>query len=114
MRKFASLFAFLFLAVFAANMVTTAAAGSAMARDMAMAGDGAMGVSDCQSCVAGGQDPATAMCDLVCAVSPVVALNGVVDGVDQMPLQRHDRLLAMALPRGLRAPPDPFPPRALI
>lgn len=112
MRKIASLIAVLFLVVVATSTVVHAVSANAMALDMAMAESGAMSMPDCQGCSDGGD--ANARCDLVCTAPAVAFLR--VAGVSQvMPrLMRQDWPLGMTLPRGLRAPPDPFPPRPLI
>lgn len=114
MRKIASLIAVVFLVVFAASTVVHAVSANAMALDMATADSGAMSMPDCQGCPEDGDSDANASCDLVCTAPAFAVLKAA--GVSQvMPqLLRQDRPLGMTLPRGLRAPPDPFPPRTLI
>jgi len=114
MRKYASLTAVLFLAVFAASTIVHAVSASAMALDMAMADGGAMSMPDCQGCPEDGDGDANASCDLVCTTPAFAVLTGVGPAQFIMPVLRQDRPLGMTLPRGLRAPPDPFPPRTLI
>lgn len=114
MRKLASLIAVVFLAVFAASTIVHAVSANAMALDMAMAEGGAMSMPDCQGCPEDGGSDANASCDLVCT-APVFAVLRAAEPAQLMtPLLRQDRPLGMTLPRGLRAPPDPFPPRTLI
>jgi len=114
MRKYASLIAVVFLAVFAASTIVHAVSANVMALDMAMAKGGAMSMPDCQGCPGDGDSDANASCDLVCT-APVFAFLKAVGAAQFMtPLLRQDRPLGMTLPRGLRAPPDPFPPRTLI
>lgn len=114
MRNLASLIAFVFLAVFAASTIVHAVSANAMALDMAMADGGAMSMPDCQGCPEDGGSDANASCDLVCT-SPAFAVLKAACVSQVMPqLLRRDRPLGMLLPRGLRAPPDPFPPRILI
>lgn len=114
MRKLAPLIAVVFIALFAASTIVHAVSANAMALDMAMAEGGAMSMPDCQSCPEDGGSDANASCDLVCTAPAFAVLKAA--GVSQvMPqLLRQDRPLGMLLPRGLRAPPDPFPPRTLI
>lgn len=108
MRKFASFFAILFLAVFAASTIVHAVSANAMALDMAMS------MPDCQGCPEDGDSDANASCDLICTAPAFAVLRAVEPAQFMMPLLRQDRPLGMVLPRGLRAPPDPFPPRTLI
>lgn len=111
MRKLDSLFAVVFLVVFAASTVVHVVSANAMALDMAMAGGGAISMPDCQGCAEDGDSDANATCDLVC-IAPVFAVLSAAESAHfMMPLLRQDRPLGMTLPRALRAPPDPFPPR---
>lgn len=114
MCRFASLIAVLFLVVFAASTTVHAVSANAMALDMAMHDGGAMSMPDCQGCPENGDNDANASCDLVCTAPAVAVLRGVGPAQAIMPVLRQDRPLGMTLPRGLRAPPDPFPPRTLI
>jgi len=110
MRKFASLIAVVFLAVFAASTIVHAVSANAMA----MAEGGAMSMPDCQGCPEDGDSDTTASCDLVCT-APVFAVLRAMEPAQLMtPLLRQNRPLGIKLPRGLLAPPDPFPPRTLI
>lgn len=112
MRKLASLFAVVLLAVFAASTIVHAVSANAMA--LAMADGGAKSMADCQGCPEDGDVDADASCELVCTAPVFAVLKGSGSSRHVMPLLRHDRPLGMALPRGVRAPPDPFPPRTLI
>jgi hypothetical protein len=114
MRNFASFFAILFLAVFSASTIVHAVSANAMALDMAMADGGAMSMPDCQGCPEDGDSGANASCDLICTAPAFAVLKAAEPAQFIMPLLRQDRPLGMVLPRGLRAPPDPFPPRTLI
>jgi len=110
MRKFASLIAVVFLAVFAASTIVHAVSANAMA----MAEGGAMSMPDCQGCPEGGDSDATASCDLVCTAPVFAVLRAMEPAQFMTPLLRQNRPLGIKLPRGLLAPPDPFPPRTLI
>ncbi|MFC4217542.1 hypothetical protein ACFP4H_16055 [Pseudophaeobacter arcticus] len=112
MRKFASLIAVMFLVVFAASTIVHAVSANAMALDMA--DGGAMSMPECQGCPEDGDSGANASCDLICTAPAFAVLKAVEPAQFMMPLLRQDRPLGMALPRGLRAPPDPFPPRTFI
>lgn len=114
MRKFASLITVAILVVFAASTIVHAVSANAMALDMAMADGGAMSMPECQGCPEDGDSGANASCDLICTAPAFAVLKAVEPAQFMMPLLRQDRPLGMALPRGLRAPPDPFPPRTLI
>lgn len=114
MRKLASLIAVVFLVVFAASTIVHAVSANAMALDMAMADGGATSMPDCQGCPEDGDSDANASCDLVCTAPAFAVLRAVGPAQVMMPLLRQDRPLGMTLPRGLRAPPDPFPPRTFI
>lgn len=110
MRKFASLITVVFLAVFAASTILHAVSASAMA----MADGGATPMADCQGCPEDGDSNTNASCDLVCTAPLIAVLKGPVAELIMISLLRQDRTLGMNLPRGLRAPPDPFPPRHFI
>lgn len=114
MRKLASLIAVMFLVVFAASTIVHAVSANAMALDMAMADGGAMSMPECQSCPEDGDRGANANCDLICTAPAFAVLRVAEPARFMMPLLRQARPLGMALPRGLRAPPDPFPPRTFI
>lgn len=115
MRRYASLLVIVFLAVFAASTIVHAVSANAMALDMAMGDGGAMSMADCQGCPEGEDGaPDATTCKLVCTAPAISALNGAASVQHVAPLVRHDRPVGMILPRGLRAPPDPFPPRTLI
>lgn len=103
-----------FVALLALSTVAHAASSSTMALDMAMAEGGAMSMADCQGCPEDGDTDAKAVCDLVCTAPVVAALKGVDVAQPTAALLCQDRPLGMTLPRGLLAPPDPFPPRPLI
>lgn len=114
MHKLVSLIAVGILVVFATSTIVHAVSANAMALDMAMAEGGGVSMPDCQGCPGDGDSDANASCDLVCT-APVFAVLRVVEPAPvMMPLLRQDRPLGMTLPRGLRAAPDPFPPRTLI
>lgn len=107
MGKLASLFAIVVLAVFAASATVQAASANQMAQDMAMA--------DCQGCPDdGGGNPGGAACKLVCSGPTIAAMNSTATSAPAVPVLGHDRPIGMTLPHGLRAPPDPLPPRTLI
>lgn len=114
MRKLTSLFAVVLLAVFAASAIVNAVSTNAMALDMAMAEGGAMAMTDCQGCPEDGDSDANAVCDLVCTAPITADLKGADVAQIVVPLLLRDRPIGMTLPRGLRAPPDPFPPRTLV
>ena len=106
MGKLASLFAIVVLAVFATSATVQAVSADAMALEMAM--------SDCQACADGGNGVPDAGCELVCTAPVIVAMNSAATPAPAVPVLGHDWPIGMTLPHGLRAPPDPFPPRTLI
>lgn len=107
MGKLASLFAIVVLAVFAASTTLQAVSANAMAQDMAMA--------DCQGCPDDGDSNSDgAACKLICTGPTIAAMNSTAASAPAVPVLGHDRPIGMTLPHGLRAPPDPFPPRTLI
>lgn len=106
MAKLASLLAIVVLTVFTASATLHAVSADAMALDMAMA--------DCQGCPENGDgNPGGAACELVCTAPTIVAMNNAATPAPAVPVLSHDRPTGMTLPHGLRAPPDPFPPRTL-
>ena len=110
MGKLASLFAIVVLVVFAASTALQAARANAMA----LADGGTMAMSDCQACADGGNGVPDAGCELVCTAPVIAAMNSAATPAPAVPVLGHDRPIGMTLPHGLRAPPDPFPPRTLI
>lgn len=114
MLRIGSLIAVVFIVVFAAGTVVHAVTANAMALDMAMADSGAMPMADCEGCPEDGGSDADASCDLVCTGPAFAVLNAAAVSQVMPQSLRQDRPLGMTLPRGLRAPPDPFPPRTLI
>ncbi|WP_417728453.1 hypothetical protein [Roseovarius sp.] len=114
MRKFASLIAVMFLVVFAASTIVHAVSANAMALDMAMADGGAMSMPECQGCPEGGDSDTTASCDLICTAPVFAMVKGTAAAQFTIAIPMREWPLGMTLPRGLQAPPDPFPPRTLI
>lgn len=114
MRKFVSLITIVLLAVFAASTVVHAVSANAMALDMATSADGAMSMPDCQGCPEGGDSDTTASCDLICTAPVFAMVKGAAAAQFAIAIPMREWPLGMTLPRGLQAPPDPFPPRTLI
>lgn len=114
MRKFASLIAVVFLAVFAESTVVHAVSANAMALDMATSADGAMSMPDCQGCPEDDDSDSTASCDLICTAPVSAMVKGMAAAQFAIAIPMQEWPLGMTLPRGLKAPPDPFPPRTLI
>jgi len=110
MGKFASRLAIVVLAVFAASATVQAVS----ADTMALADGGTMAMADCQGCADGGNGIPDAGCELVCTAPVIAAMNSAATPAPAVPVLGHDRPIGMTLPHGLRAPPDPFPPRTLI
>ncbi|WP_156901124.1 hypothetical protein [Nisaea denitrificans] len=102
------------VALLALGTVTHAVSANAMALDIAMSEGGEMSMPDCQGCPEDGDSDANTLCDLVCTAPVTAVLKGVDIAQPAAPLLRQDHLLGMTTPRGLRAPPDPFPPRPFI
>lgn len=115
MRCFSSILLLAFLAVFAAGNSAHAVSAHDMALNMALMDNGAIAMGDCQGCPAGdeGADD-TALCEPDCTAPGAVTLTAITSFVHLMPCLRQDRPLSVTVPNGLRAPPDPFPPRHLI
>lgn len=115
MSKLGSLIVIMLLAVFAASSIVHAVSANAMSLDMAMSEDGTMSMTDCQDCPEDGNgDPDGAACKLVCTTPPIASLNATGSFVHAVPVLRHKRPIGMTIPHGLRAPPEPFPPRTFI
>ncbi|MDP2740221.1 MAG: hypothetical protein Q8O82_16315 [Pseudorhodobacter sp.] len=110
MGKFASRLAIVVLAVFAASATVQAVSADAMA----LADGGTMAMADCQGCAEDGNGIPDAGCELVCTAPVIAAMNSAATPAPAVPVLSHDRPIGMTLPHGLRAPPDPFPPRTLI
>jgi hypothetical protein len=114
MPRVRAIFLSAILALFALSTVVHAVSANAMALDMAMADGGAMSMPDCQGCPEDGGSDANASCDLVCTAPVFAVLRAAEPPQVMTQLLRQDRPFGMTLPRGLRAPPDPFPPRTFI
>jgi len=116
MRSVRTCLACLCLAVFAASGVAHGVAANAMALAMAepvaQAPSEAMAMPDCETCPEG--DAAATACEMVCATA-AVALPGAATPAANVAFRAgHDRPDGATPARGLRAPPDPFPPRPFI
>lgn len=115
MRRFSSILLLAFLAVFAAGNIAHAVSANTMALNMAMMDGSAMSMEDCQGCPTDGEGVEdSTMCQLDCTAPGVVALTVSASLEFLMPIVRQDCPLSATAPNGLRAPPDPFPPRHLI
>lgn len=115
MRSFSSILLLAFLAVFAAGNIAHAVSANTMALDMAMMDGSAISMEDCQGCPTDGEGAAgSTLCQLDCTAPGVVTLTASASLEFVMPILRQDRPLSVTVPNGLRAPPDPFPPRHLI
>lgn len=108
MRKFASCFVVMLIVVFSASTILHAASANAMTVG------GAMTMIDCPDCPADGDGDSVMDCELACMAPVICVLKGAESSGLAAPLLLHDRPLGLELPRGLRTPPDPFPPRTLI
>jgi len=102
------------VALLALGMVAHAAGSRAMALDMAMAEGGTMDMAACADCPEGGGSTAHAGCDPACTAAATAVLKGADIAWPMAPSLRRDRPRGRALPRGLRAPPEPFPPKTRI
>jgi len=115
MRNFRSILLLAFLAVFSVGNIAHAISANNMALDMALMDGSALAMEDCQGCPTDGEGAADqAVCQLDCTAPGVVTLPASVSLEFVMPILRQDRPLSVTVPNGLRAPPDPFPPRHLI
>jgi hypothetical protein len=115
MRFFSSILLFAFLAVFAAGNIAHAVSANTMALDMALMDSSALSMEHCQGCPTDGEGAADrTVCQLDCTAPGVVTLTASVSLGFVMPILRQHRPLSVTVPTGLRAPPDPFPPRHLI
>jgi len=115
MRCLSSIFLLAFLAIFAAGNIAHAVSANTMALDMALMDGSPMSMEDCQGCPTDGEGAAdSTMCQLDCTAPGVVTLTASASLEFLMPIVRQDRPLSTTAPNGLRAPPDPFPPRHLI
>jgi len=115
MRRCSSILLLAFLAIFAAGNIAHAVSANTMALDMALMDGNAISMEDCQGCPTDGEGAAdSTMCQLDCTAPGVVTLTASASLEFLMPIVRQDRPLSTTAPNGLRAPPDPFPPRHLI
>jgi len=111
----ARLFFILFLAVFAVSNSTHAVSANNMALEMAVTNGIAMAAEDCTGCLANGESSKdTTLCKLDCTAPGTASLTATPSFDYMLPVLRHHRPLGMTIPHGLRAPPDPFPPRPFI
>lgn len=115
MRRFSSILLLALLTVFSVSNIAHAVSANTMALQMAMVGGGTMAMEDCQNCRTNGEGAAdTTLCKLDCTAPGAVTLTVIASFEDMIPVPGHDRPLSMTVPHGLRALPDPFPPRTLI
>ncbi|MGX0978064.1 hypothetical protein ACSSVY_003804 [Roseovarius sp. MBR-51] len=115
MRRYSSMLLLAFLAIFAAGNIAHAVNANTMALDMALMDGSPMSMEDCQGCPTDGEGAAdSTVCQLDCTAPGVVTLTSSASLEFLMPIIRQDRPLSVTAPNGLRAPPDPFPPRHLI
>lgn len=115
MQKFTHILAITFLALFIAGSVVHAVSANAISLEMALGIDDAMNMPDCQGCIADEDgNTKSVACDLICTAPMVATIGGAVGSQHIALPPRHERPLGMNLPVGLRASPDPFPPRTLI
>jgi len=118
MRMVRTWLACLCLAVFAASGVVHGVAANAMAlamaEPMAQAPGEAMAMPDCEACPEGAGDAAATACEMVCATASVALPGAATPSVSVVFRAGHDRPGGATPARGLRAPPDPFPPRPFI
>lgn len=115
MRQSSSILLLAFLAVFAVGNIAHAVSANNMALEMAVMDGSAMAMEDCQGCPKDGEGAAgSTLCQVDCTAPGVVTLSASASLEFLMPLLRQDRPQSVTVPNGLRAPPDPFPPRTLI
>jgi hypothetical protein len=115
MRALSSIILVAFLAVFAVSNIAHGVSANNMTLQMAMEHSDAIAMGDCQACPTDGDDTADKTpCKLDCTAPAAVTLTATASFEDMLPILRHDRPLSATVPHGLRAPPDPFPPRTLI
>ncbi|WP_354540585.1 hypothetical protein [Roseovarius sp. MBR-6] len=115
MRTLSSFILVAFLAVFAVSNIAHGVSANNMALQMAMEHGDAIAMGDCQACPTDHDGTAdNTPCKLDCTAPGAVTLTATASFEDMLPILRHDRLLSATVPHGLRAPPDPFPPRTLI
>lgn len=115
MRRVSSIFLLAFLAIFAAGNIAHVVSANKMALDMAVMDGSTMAMEDCQGCPTDGEGAAdSTLCQIDCTAPGVVTLTASTSLDFVMPILRQDRPLSVTVPNGLRAPPDPFPPRQLI
>jgi hypothetical protein len=88
------------------------AAAMTMAPQMSMSGDG--GMPDCDGC--DGDDASSAVCAIVCTPASGFAMGLPVVAAAKLACPAHAETGCMAfrIPAGMRAPPDPFPPKVLV
>jgi hypothetical protein len=115
MRNFRSILLLAFLAVFSVGNTAHAVIANNMALDMAAMDGSALSMEDCQGCPTDGEGAADrTICQLDCTAPGVVTLTASASLEFVILILRQDRPLRVTVPNGLRAPPDPFPPRHLI
>lgn len=112
MQRLSPLLLFAFLAIFAVSNAAHAVSANDMALDMAMMDNGATPMEGCPTDGDGADD--TALCQLDCTAPGAVTLTAIASFEYMTPAFRQDRPLSVTVPHGLRAPPDPFPPRSFI
>jgi len=115
MRCFSSIILLAFLAIFAAGNIAHAVSANKMALDMAVMDGSTMAMEDCQGCPTDDEGAAdSTLCQIDCTAPGVVTLTASTSLDFVMPILRQGRPLSATVPNGLRAPPEPFPPRHLI
>ena len=114
MGQFYSALLLIFLAVFAVGNTVHAVSANTMALEMAIMDGSAMAMEGCQNCPTDDEGAADrASCQLDCTAPSAIALTSATSLAFVMAVLRQNRPLSASVLHGLRAPPDPFPPRLL-
>jgi len=115
MRRLSSVLLLAFLAVFAVGNIAHAVSANNMALKMAAMDGGSATMEDCKGCPTDGEGAVVSTsCQLDCTAPGVPTLTPALSFDYMLSLLCQDRPLSATVQNGLRAPPDPFPPRTLI
>lgn len=104
---------FSLLAVFAASSAVNAAGANSMSLKMAIAGQGAMDMADCDGCGTGDRNDSSGLhCQTYCLSAHVANLSQ--DSSFSVALEAFSYFAELYDLMGQTSPPDPYPPKILI
>ena len=114
MPKLFRIAASLFVITLVLGLVTDGVRAAAMTVATQMSMSGGDDMSDCDGC--GGGDAVSAVCMIVCNAGSGSAMGLPAEATADLahPERTETGRMALRIPPGMRAPPDPFPPKLFV